>query len=252
MPRKKSSTKKRNNQKEIKRKTKRKSSKNEKLEKKEKEVLPILPSSKEVKKSDSEEDTKSPKKQIEKENKQLRNLFIGIAIFLLLMAVFWWAGHLFSKIEVKGVEFVKVKEGRLVFYKTSLPVIYKGKETSYNIYFRTNPSKLEKIPFQGTLSFRKFLVLNMTDEFSCQGQGVIAIANMVNVFNVLGTKIVKDENASCDPEARYLYVTILPGNETRIEEYAPSCYNIYTKDCEILESTERFMLEALSQVRKLG
>ena len=99
---------------------------------------------------------------------------------------------------------------------------------------------------------REMLVLNNTDEFGCGGKGVIAIANMVQILNAVKIKAIIDPNATCDSQGRYTIVDIQYGNETMIEQYGPSCYKIYVKDCKILEGTERYVVEVLKDSNVLN
>ena len=45
-----------------------------------------------------------------------------------------------------------------------------------------------------------------------------------------------------------MFVNIRGGDKTSVEQYGPSCYNINVDECEILEGTERFVLEMLNDV----
>ncbi len=192
------------------------------------------------------------KKQLKKENKILRDIIIIMAglvlMFLVGYAVMYYSKHF----EVDGVKFETMRVGQLTLYKTFLPVIYNGAETKYNFYLRTDPRILENIQSDGSISIKKNMVLNMTNSFNCNGDGVIAIANLQNLYKVLGTDIMKDENATCDSLGRYMFVQIGEGDETKISEFGPrgGCYNIYINNCEILEGTEKFLLDTLIEVNK--
>ena len=104
--------------------------------------------------------------------------------------------------------------------------------------------------FNGSVRFAENMVLNSEEGFFCDGYGAIAGANFNQLFKVLRTNVVTDKNAMCDQEQRYVFIEVKPGDETRIEEYSRSCYNIYIKDCEILKGTEKFMIEALIKVNE--
>ena len=74
---------------------------------------------------------------------------------------------------------------------------------------------------------------------------------MVNLYDLLGTKVIRDETAGCDAAGRYIFLQIEAGNETRVEQSWGSCYRIIINECEILEGTERFMLETFIEVNEL-
>jgi hypothetical protein len=185
----------------------------------------------------------SGKTQIKNEKKILRNFLIGMGVFVFAILLFFFILNAMQSFEYENVNFKTVKEGNLILYKTSLPVIYQGQKTEYNFYLRNDPRKLVEIPFEGELNLADNLVINSTEEFNCGGDGVIAMANLLNLYKISGINVIKDENATCDADGRYTFVRLQSGNETSIEQFGPSCYNVNINNCEILEATEKLMLE---------
>ena len=210
-----------------------------------------------VKKEDKKEEKSSLskqeiKKEKERQNKTLKAVLILIVIFFLAVFVSFFVMKTNNHPKYNGVTFNVIQEGELTFYQTTFKVIDKGKLTNYNLYLRNNPQKLEKkVPFEGELELRNFIVLNSTTEnLFCEGDWTIAIANMLNleIFNI---EIMKDENASCDQEGEYTFIQIEEGEKTKIVQYGPSCYKLIVSDCEILPVTERFMIEVFGEVNAL-
>ena len=76
------------------------------------------------------------------------------------------------------------------------------------------------------------------------------MANLVKLYEILGTKVIKDENATCDPDARYLFVQIQESEQTSVEQFGTACYNINVNGCEILQSTEKFMVETFVAINE--
>jgi len=218
---------------------------------------------KEIKTCGIEEEKNPSKEQLEKEKK----IFIGVGIamlcFILMFAAVYFIIYLTNHFEVGGVNFEIDKtdlQGQTI-YKTSIPgTIYNGTfilggtigtRADYNFYFRTDPRILEKdISFDGVLNIEGNMVLNMTQDFNCDGKGIIAIANLLNVYKAIGTKVIKDENATCDPNGRYIFLKIQEGNQTSINQFGPTCYDINVNNCEILPATERYLLETLIDVNQ--
>ncbi len=207
----------------------------------------------------------SREEQEKSQNKILRNILIAIGILMAGVILFMIISYSLSRFEYRGVDFEIVRfcdagPPCLVTYRTSLPVKVldnataiivspEEKDTDYNFYLRNDPRELD-VDFNGALHFGKIMVLNSEDAFTCNGKGAIAAANLVQLYSVLRTKVINDKNATCDPLERYVFVVVKPGNETRIEEFEPSCYNIYINNCEILEGTERFMIETFVKVNE--
>lgn len=188
---------------------------------------------------------------IKKENKQLKNILIGIIIVLLLILLGYWFINSVRNFKYNGVDFEVVKEGDLIFYNTKLPLYDTSGNyyNDYNFFLRKDPRK-SNVEFNGTIKIKENMVLNADDNLNCEGYGVIAIVNLKNLYEALGTKVIRDENASCDNLSRYIYMEVKPGNETKIEEVSPACYNIYINNCEILEGTEKFMVETFAKAKQ--
>lgn len=201
------------------------------------------------KKETKKEDIKEKKKIKSEEDKVLRFVLLFIGVFFLVLIVSFFVIRQQNNPDYKGLTFNVIQEGEITFYQTSFPVLYQGEVAEYNIYLRNNPKELaRKVTFEGEIDSIKDTVINITKEFDCDGDQVIAIANLVNLYNALGKDIMADNNASCDELGRYMYIVVQPGEETSIEQYGPSCYNINIKDCEILEGTERFIAEMLVKI----
>lgn len=197
---------------------------------------------------------KPNRKQIKEENKILRNILILIGI----IAVLFLSGYLIINnirtFEYQGVNFETVnfcdKKPCLILYQTSLPVNYNGKKADYNFYLRKDPRKLN-VSFDGKLNLIQKMVIDSTESFNCNGDGIIAMANLVKLYGVIGGKVIKNDTLKCDPSGNYMFLQVRKGNKTSIEQFGTACYNLNVNNCEILEVTERFMIETFSKVNKL-
>jgi hypothetical protein len=198
-----------------------------------------------------EEMEKAPSEsQLKKEKK---TFIIIISVMLGLVLIFLATYMLISYTKnfvYDGVKFYVDKEDvrGITFYRTSLPVIVNGTKADYNFYLREDPRTLNDVIFDGNLTITHNMVINMTESFNCNGNGVIALANLVNLYNIIGTTVIRDENATCSPVGQYTFLKIENGNETKIEQFGPSCYTISINNCDILKGTEKFMIETFSKV----
>lgn len=190
------------------------------------------------------------KKQEEYHNKIIKGFFILFGVIFLTILTYYGLSYMISNFTQDGVDYKIVKERNLIFYNVVVPVVFGGIDQDYNFYLRNDPRKLS-VEFEGDLRFREKMVINATGDFNCEGNGIIAIANMVNLYQILGAEIMKDETATCDENGRYLLLQIIEGNETKIEQVGPTCYNLEVNNCEILEVTERFMIETFIELQKI-
>jgi hypothetical protein len=203
-----------------------------------------------IRKEITEEDKPAPKEQIKKESKIFIGVVIVMASFVLMFLIGYIIINSINHFQEEGVKFQLIKMGKLAFYRTTLPVMYNNSKADYSFYLRTNPKVLVNVPFNGKIIAKKDMVIAMKDDFRCEGDGVIAAANLVKLYEFIGTKVVRNESFGCDPAGRYMYVNIKAGNETRIVQYGPICYDIEIKDCEILKGTEKFMFETFVEMNK--
>jgi hypothetical protein len=189
-------------------------------------------------------------KLIKKENRQLRNILWGAGIILVLIVAIIYFLNSVRSFEYEGVEFEVVREGELILYNTKLPLQDdSGNKYEYNFFLRNDPRE-SQIGFNGSVLIKELVVFYSEEEFGCDGDGIISIANLRQLYEVLGAKVIKDENATCDSEGKYTYINLKEGNETVIEQTGISCYDIVINNCEILAAAEKLMVETFIQVNE--
>jgi hypothetical protein len=168
--------------------------------------------------------------------------------FLFILMIFYSMSHF----EYEGVKYEILKEKDINFYHTSFPsnFVTTGRTIEYNVYLRNDPHELKNIPFEGNLNLLEIAVIkiNEGDNFDCEGDGVIAIHNFNQVLGAMGTQVIKDDDAKCDDSGRYNYFELKSGDETKIVQTGPTCYDFFIKDCEILDATEKFLIKSLSAI----
>jgi hypothetical protein len=191
------------------------------------------------------------KVKAENQNRILRNFLIGMVVLIILIFLFVYAIKSTKKFAYEGVNFEVVKTGSLVFYNTQVPVIINGERTKYNFYLRNDPRKTgANVPINGEWILTKNLVINSSEDFNCDGDGIIAIANLLNLYKMSGINVIRDDNATCDNLGRYAFIKIQAANETSIEKFGPACYNLNINNCEILKGTERLMIESFIEIKE--
>lgn len=228
-------------------KTPQKNSPKKKVEKK--EVSKEKNNENKTTKEKSNED--NPTKDKTNENKILKYTLIISGLIILLVIGFAFYVNSLKSFDYKGVEFKTISYGELILYQTTFPVMHEGKLTPFNAYFRTKPSKLKRIDFpEENFSAMKYTVINFDEEIECDGDDVIAIANMRQIHDAIGARIMTDENASCDEEGRYAYLDIKSSDKTQITQTGKNCYDLEFTKCEILPVTEKYLAELLADLLK--
>ncbi|MDO8661322.1 MAG: hypothetical protein Q7K43_05520 [Candidatus Woesearchaeota archaeon] len=206
------------------------------------------------------------RKRILEENKILKMVFIVALCMVAGFLLFFFISRSFGNFDYRGTSYETVKfcdagPPCLVTYKTTLPVKVIGNKTylsqeankthDFNFYLRNDPRKLD-VNFDGDIAFKKIMVLHPRDDFICDGKGAIAAANLIQLYKLTATEVITDKNATCDPQQRYIFLDIIPTNKTTsINEIYPPCYQININGCEILEGTEKFMIETFVRINEI-
>lgn len=199
---------------------------------------------------------KASKKELDNENKVLRNVLIGMGIFVIVFIVTFVLIQQTGTIEHDGVIFKKIDYSGLPLYHTTFLFPKNGQNILYNEFLRLNPEKtIDNVPFEGVLITRRDMVLNFEETFNCDGDGIIAAANLKELYDFLRINVINNNQLTnisygCNLEGKYLYLNFLEGEKTKIVQVTPTCYNLYINDCEILDVSERFIIEALVKVNK--
>ncbi|MBU1136600.1 MAG: hypothetical protein KJ559_03780, partial [Nanoarchaeota archaeon] len=85
-----------------------------------------------------DEEPKISKEELEKQNRTLKNIFIGLGIFIFGGIIVFLFISSVRHFEYEGVDFNVVKEGNLIFYNAVFPIhSITGKHIAdYNVYLR--------------------------------------------------------------------------------------------------------------------
>jgi len=194
------------------------------------------------------------KKHEDQENKILKMIFLTVGVVVLLIAGIYIYTQAQVNFTYKNIEFQKNRIGEIDFYETKT-LATAGDGSLFGFRLRTKPSVLENIPFKGSENLRLMKINGYSYEenstFNCEGDGIIAIANLQRLFSKQGMEFLRDPNSTCDPEGRYNYFKIKYGPATEIDEVGPNCYDIVItgndEGCQILPATEKLMVDVYSR-----
>lgn len=223
-------------------------------------------------KNSSENDFYKENKEIEKiQNKQIKwAVFLMVAIVLIIVIVPFVKNNFIDKFDYKGLVFQKTQLGELVFYSTKFPVISITGQVigDYSINMRNDPRDLEYIPVnvsEGKIEFTVdrnkygdvYISLNPFMEV-CEDSGIamLTLSGFLSdsALNVSSAVIDKAYAKKYNLTQRWCYnsgfdtvILITDGNKTTINEIKPNCYELQFNNCEVLQVSEKFMLNILEQ-----
>ena len=120
-------------------------------------------------------DEKPQKEQVKEESKMIRNVLVILGAIIIFIVAYYSISTNSSHFDYKGVKFDVVNE--IAPYKTGFPVIYQNQEAIYNFYLRNDPRK-NNVSFNGEIIPKELTVVNATNSLNCNGDGIIAVANM--------------------------------------------------------------------------
>lgn len=199
---------------------------------------------------------------------QDKQAFILIGGFLLLIliavAILMTRGGS-NTFTYDGLKITKSNQGSVTFYSTDVPIYGSFGQLLANLSvdFQTNPKNFKNIAFEVSKIAleRKTVYISFGDLRICEDNGIAAgglgLFLSQKGFAMMGIKIkgaLSNESsaiaknityADCQTNPDDAVVLIRNGNETKIVQTTPNCYEIESKNCEILNATEKFEFEVL-------
>ena len=209
-----------------------------------------------------------------RQNKQAFFILISLVLILLLfIGVFFGFKYLGGRFNYQCLEFKKVQIGAITLYKTIIPIYENNiKVRTYEINFKYDPRETMKIPIsertseEGVKFVKENNVIvsinpNMTP---CQDNN-LALLTLGAFLKDSGLKVVPAmtdktwANISnypyiiCENSSRNTVIIVTDSNLTEIKQTLTNCYEIRFADCQIMSSTERFILEIIiDYIKKLN
>ncbi len=171
------------------------------------------------------------------------------------------------------LDWQKTKLGEIDYYSTRIPA---GQPDEFGNYvgnffinFRNDPRKLdEEINMKKTTTmpiFTRDKVVYISTgkmERNCH-EGIVATLTLsgflrqfalMNVSSAMGDKEIANETGfpyiTCFNSPKNTVINVIEGNETRIIQTSPDCYTLEFKDCEVIEVSEKFILEIIKGYMK--
>jgi hypothetical protein len=190
-------------------------------------------------------------------------IFVGIILAFIVTPIIYQ--KTVNEFTYGGIQFEKIKEGKITFYHGVFPIIYQDQLSSlHNIYFRTDPRKnnisinVDDLSLSGKISISlspgveecKSLVLanpqlaNFLQSFpfvETLNSGV-SDAEMAKALNV---SLITCQNASNDSSVIIIQKSDTPSIERGDRD---GCHILNVGDCQYLETIERYTMAIIAQV----
>lgn len=206
------------------------------------------------------EEKKEDQKIIQKYEKQLKIIVIGIFFVILgFVAVYYYAQSL-NKFELSGFDWEKIKstDRNVNFYHARFPITA---GVFYNLYLENDPRKID-VPVNGNLEIKKNVIIAIsTNATLCYGAAV-PMAKISEFLSVIGGKVevtlIEEENAralnktaaNCSSSNENQSVLLMQKTEKtgiyRDSEFE-NCYHLDFGNCENLKVTEKFIVALMGE-----
>jgi hypothetical protein len=202
------------------------------------------------------------KNKAKKRENEFKWLIIVMVLSIVVFLVFFWLFKFASvSFKYEGMKFEKEAYSNLNFYHTQLSISRIDGKFIYDLYMRNDPRTLQKIPANFSFRFKYTSVVSFEPAVDDCPQAGLAGASIGNLFSGIGSKVygaTTNEEFSnltgkpfitCNDSDKMTVVEIRESDSTYIEQNG-DCYILHVKNCEILEVSEKFVLDSLVQIFK--
>ena len=203
---------------------------------------------------------KKIKKVVKKESNKEVYWMIGVLVVMLITFLSFSAiFKSFHTFDYEGLTFTREKFGEIPVYHYYYYYNYLGDIFQYNLYLRNDPREND-IPVDGKIEFSSirpvYISVNGHKLIQCE-QSNIAVAGVSAFFtnnlvetrsatpNIIESQYRRITYADCENMPNDQVVVITSGEESKIETTGDSCYTITIANCEILDATEKFIVQTI-------
>lgn len=215
--------------------------------------------------------SKNGKTESKKDDNKSINQFFWLVgfIFILTLAIFFVPKiyhQVFEKFEYGGVNFEKIKSGKIDFYHGQFPIIYKGNLSAiYNAYFRVDPRE-NNIPINANFTFNKQVTVSLGDDVQfCEDMmlGQIGISQFIRAFpfvknvtsgvtNISTAKMYNSTMINCANASSNRTVIIIQKSQNASIDLGDkqNCFVLNIGNCKYIETVERFIMGSMAQINE--
>lgn len=198
-------------------------------------------------------------KQLKKSVKRYLPFVLWLAVLAVIFVVLYFAFQGLGKVKYEGLVFTKEKYGDIPIYHYSyLTEISADKLRTVEVLLRGNPAE-SKVPVSGEIVYPDgktvYLGINSTVHecnYSMVGIAPLKIFLENNGLNVKVGTVDRSEAlksnltyVSCKNYPDNMVISIMPGDETKIDKSGELCHNIYISNCEVVPAAEKFIVQSI-------
>ena len=203
--------------------------------------------------------------------KQQKELYWVLGVMIVLILVFLLSNSVFKSMQTfsyQGLSFAKEKFGEIpvyhYYYIFKTPSSLTGQVTSefikYNLFLRVDPRE-NNVSVDGEIylvqGVQTYVSVNPTNLTQCENSS-IAIANLASFINGLVVAPAKSASpieeianqsnvpyVTCENYLSEPRILIQAGEQSLIKKENTNCYVLTVANCEILEVTEKLIVQAI-------
>ena len=193
-----------------------------------------------------------------------------VGLLVIVLAVPFISENFINSFDYGGLNFQKTQLGDLIFYSTKFPVVSLTGNVigDYAVNLRKDPRDLDNVLINISDDMIKFSTdgknygpayISLNPFMEMCGDNGIAVMELAGFLRDSGLQVnsavtdkayARDNNLThrwCDSAGFDTVIVVSDGEENAITEIDNHCYKIEFKDCEVLESVERFILIILGE-----
>lgn len=199
---------------------------------------------------------------MEKEKRQLFCIIAAMAVILISFFLVYAISQQSKRFEYNGFNFEKIMYDKLPLYYTKISITRADSNIiNYNLYLRDDPRKKNIKPDAFVHFMRGDIFISLNKDFEKCDDTSLAMTNIGMLFGAIGldlkaaldnleqAEMLKRPYATCENTKNNTVILYKMANETGIKQQE-NCYIINVADCEILNATEAFIMQTLSDMKR--
>ncbi|MBI5148241.1 hypothetical protein HZA33_01025 [Candidatus Pacearchaeota archaeon] len=217
---------------------------------------------KEIKRKEHKEKVEVKEKKGDPQEKQIVFIVVFMVFAIAAVVGFSYMYKNAGNFRYNDLYFQKTRVGELIVYKTDIMITNQFGQVKYSLFLRNDPRRI-KIPVDATISLKTDVFITFDPEISKCYASNLASYNLGSLLGTIGVNVkgatmsqelANEKNlpyATCNEATNKTVIEIkrVDAGESSITQKG-NCYELNVANCQVVETTERFMLELVNQIIK--